>query len=96
MPRDRVRLLGVWQASWEASPDEVLAAEIGKDMTVPVGMGIVVPSHRISEILEMPKVKEHRQKIVEHFKRLDAAAPQPVGRPRASSPATDANPNQEG
>jgi hypothetical protein len=73
MPRDRVRLLGVWQASWDASPDEALAAQVGKAVTVPVGMGIVVPSQRLTEILQMPKVKDDRRKIVEHFKGLEAA-----------------------
>ena len=33
--RDIVKLLGLWQGSWDAPPDEVLAAQTGDDIRVP-------------------------------------------------------------
>jgi hypothetical protein len=58
--RDAVKLLGLWQGAWEAPPDEVLAAQTGDDVRVPVGIGVVVPLDKIIEVLEMPKLKDHR------------------------------------
>lgn len=94
--RAQIRLLGVWQGSWEAPPDEVRAVQgrIAAGVKVPVGMGIVVPSARIVELLEESEVKKNRDEI--HKITEMAAKPQAVARPKtsdeASVPATDANP----
>jgi hypothetical protein len=58
--QSRLYLLGIWQGAWDAPPDEVLAVGRGKDMRVPVGMGVVVPTKRLIEILEPPVLKEKR------------------------------------
>ena len=58
--RDPVKLLGVWQGAWDAPADEVLSAGTGKNMRVSIGVGIVVPSQRIVEILEAPDVSQFR------------------------------------
>lgn len=57
-------MLGVWQGAWEAPPDEVLAAQAGEDVKVPVGIGIVVPFQRIIETLDMPEAKSQRAEII--------------------------------
>lgn len=55
-----VMLLGVWQGSWEATPDEVLAAEtVG--LRVALGVGVVVPSQKVLEILESDPLKRLRE-----------------------------------
>lgn len=81
LPRSTVYLLGVWQASWDAPPDEVMAVETGRDVQVSVGMGIVVPAQRIIEILEMDKVKRLREEnmaFVVPAASLDSVAPAAV------------------
>lgn len=56
-----VFLLGVWQGSFEALPDEILALEIGrKDDRVGVGIGNVVPAHQVREILLGKKLAKAR------------------------------------
>jgi hypothetical protein len=89
-----VILLGLWQGAWDAPPDEVMAAEHGKEVRVPVGMGIVVPAHRILEVLEMPIVKAAREKATNDraassSARLDAAFPAQ----ESTADSTDENPN---
>jgi hypothetical protein len=58
VPTRRSMLLGVWQGAWDAPPSEILAT--GRDMRVPVGMGVVVPISSLVNVLEMPKAKETR------------------------------------
>jgi hypothetical protein len=38
-----IYLIGIWQGAWDAPPGEVIGAERGKNIRVPVGMGVVVP-----------------------------------------------------
>ncbi len=54
-------LLGVWQGAWDASPDEVRATSLGHDVRVPVGMGVVVPASKLSEVLVMDAMKKDRE-----------------------------------
>jgi hypothetical protein len=89
--RDRLKLLGLWQGAWEAPADEVRAAYSGRDIKVPVGMGIVVPCQRIIEFLEMPKVKQFREETLAK-EQLPAAVPQSTTRSGDAAPSTDANP----
>jgi hypothetical protein len=68
-----VFLLGVWQGSWDAPPDEVVAIERGEAIRVPVGMGAVVPVHRLIEILDSQPVTEERQAYMQGFEAKLAA-----------------------
>lgn len=60
-----VRVLGVWQASWDALPDQVMALEGGPANRVPIGLGTVVPAGRLVELLELDEVVEHRKAMYE-------------------------------
>lgn len=60
---EHVKLLGLWQAAWDAPAGEVLTAEHGRQNTVPVGMGIVVPASKIIETLELPAMQEKRKRM---------------------------------
>jgi hypothetical protein len=58
-----IYLIGVWQGAWDAPPDEVLAAERGKSIRVPVGMGVVVPIDHVHRILandELTAMRKNR------------------------------------
>jgi hypothetical protein len=89
-PRNQLRLLGLWQGSWDAPPDEVMTTQTGRGVTVSVGVGIVVPSERIVEVLDMPELKRPR----DEFLASAAANPQSAAISPAASvpPSTDANP----
>jgi hypothetical protein len=43
-PSVQIGLLGLWQGSWDAPPDEVLAVQAGRGARVPVGNGSCDPS----------------------------------------------------
>jgi hypothetical protein len=47
-------LLGVWQASWDNLPGEILVADAkaSENQKVPVGMGVVVPAQKILDVLD--------------------------------------------
>jgi hypothetical protein len=47
----QIHLIGIWQGAWDAPPGEVLGAERGRDVRVPVGMGVVVPIDYVHYIL---------------------------------------------
>ena len=38
-----LRLIGIWQGAWDAPPADVLGAEHGKGIRVPLGIGEVIP-----------------------------------------------------
>ncbi len=80
-------LLGVWQGAWDAKTDAVLTADRGKEMRVPVGMGVVVPAAKLIEVLEMPKLKKEREVYLARGEQNVAASLDAV------PPASDANPN---
>ena len=86
-------LLGLWQGSWDAPPDEIVAIQSGKDVRVSVGMGIVVPAERIIELLEQDEMKKARAEAKDKAA-ASRAAGLDVASPATSSPhASDANPN---
>lgn len=60
-PRNEIYLLGLWQAAWKAPPAEFLGVAQQGHVTVPVGMGVVVPMTQIMEILDLPELKEQRR-----------------------------------
>ena len=58
-PEDALRLLGLFQGAWFAPPDPTTTT-IPRGSIVPVGIGIVVPTSKILEVLDMPKLKSAR------------------------------------
>jgi len=65
-PYTQIELLGLWQGSWTAPPDEFMAADhkfASGGVTVPVGTGIIVSFGKIIELLEMDEVKRARQRF---------------------------------
>jgi hypothetical protein len=89
--RENVKLLGLWQAAWDLPSGEVLSGERGKQVVVPVGMGIVVPASRIVEVLELPVLKEPRNAAKKQRELKNAAEPQATGVEPSGS--TEENPN---
>lgn len=77
--KEHVALLGIWQAAWDAPADEVVAADRGRQITVPVGMGVVVPASKIVEVLELPILKERRDAARRERELSNAAEPQSIG-----------------
>jgi hypothetical protein len=73
--RADLRLLGVWQGSWDAQPDEVLAVEQGNTLRVPVGLGVVVPTQRLIDLLELPEAQAQRQANRDRLERERQAKP---------------------
>jgi hypothetical protein len=73
-------LLGMWQASWDAPPGEILTQERSSAMTVPLGMGIVIPAHHISEVLHMEEFVQARKRLhnaraASNFATMDSGLP---------------------
>jgi len=61
---DQIYLLGVYQAAWFLPPDAVLREGVQARATdvVPVGIGVVVPVHKLVELLNIEDLKEMRAK----------------------------------
>lgn len=68
-PSCDVALLGVWSASWDAQTDEVLSLDQGREVRVPLGLGVVVPTARLIELLESGPVKAQRQMFHDAMKK---------------------------
>ena len=83
--KDQIYLLGLWQAAWEAPAGEVITVDRGKSLTVPVGMGVVVPASKIVEILELEELKRFRQQAKAATDAAVAATPQGVGRSKSET-----------
>lgn len=66
-PSCDVMLLGVWSASWEAQTDAVLSLDKGREARVPLGLGVVVPTSRLVELLESGPVKSQRDELWEAY-----------------------------
>lgn len=64
-PSNDVMLLGVWSGSWDASPDEALSLDQGREVRVPLGLGVVVPTHRLLELLTSDDVAVQRKSILD-------------------------------
>jgi hypothetical protein len=84
-PSVQVGLLGLWQGSWDAPPDEVMGIPAGRGMRVPVGMGIVVPAQKIVETLEQHELKDMRGRVKAMRERLAASN---VASPDSALPMT--------
>jgi hypothetical protein len=57
-------LLGIYQAAWFLPPDAILREGVKARVSdvVPVGIGVVVPIHKLVELLETDELKEMRAK----------------------------------
>ncbi len=102
VPVERLFLLGLWSSSWDAPPDEVLAAQAGKQNRVPVGIGVVVSAQKIEEALRHEELIEMRKhiKAIREAQAADAAATTDSALPMANlsggaseTAGVDANPN---
>ena len=60
LPRADILLLGIWQSSWEARPDDVMALDHTGDVRVPVGIGVVVPVSKLVDLLNTQELKTQR------------------------------------
>ncbi|GAA0645080.1 trypsin-like peptidase domain-containing protein [Brevundimonas lenta] len=72
-PSCDVSLLGIWSGSWDAQTDEVLSVDQGREVRVPLGLGVVVPTSRLLELLETEPVKAQRQMLLDAIQK--AAVP---------------------
>jgi hypothetical protein len=92
-----VRILGVYQGSWDGEPGKILAADrnfVDNRRRVPVGMGLVVPGERIIELIRNhPAIKEERRKQREARLKRDAATMDSALPSSSSDSPNDANPN---
>ncbi len=63
-PQAKVHLFGLFVGSWSLPPSEELKGEIPKNgnLTVPAGVGVVVPAEKIIQLLEQTDVREAREK----------------------------------
>jgi hypothetical protein len=52
--RPELKLLGVWQGSWDTNLVE-------KSQRAPIGMGIVTPAYRLIELLNSEPLAENRR-----------------------------------
>jgi hypothetical protein len=90
--RQDLLLLGIWQGSWDAPPDEILAmasTATARDR-VPVGMGIVVPAQKIEDVLLLPEVVESRNHVKAQIEAASAAASADAAMPVARTTVEDA------
>jgi hypothetical protein len=83
LARSDLYLLGVWQGAWDAPADEVLATDRGRELRVPVGMGVVVPATKLIEVLETPELQERRAEG--EMRRESQAAAKPDASPISGS-----------
>lgn len=80
-------LLGVWQSAWNAPPDELKALSVQKGVTVPVGMGLVMPAYRIIEILESDQLRLQRETLTKQRDAENAASEQLAPSTTAGNPS---------
>ncbi len=89
-PEAKLYLLGVFQGAWFAPPDPTVAGTVRARQgdVVPVGVGIVVPAHKLIELLETPEMQENRTKRtpISFVKKTSVSEP-------TAPPAKDENPN---
>jgi hypothetical protein len=87
-PESEIRLLGLFQGAWFLPPDDPLRKAVqSKDGdVVPVGLGVVVPSYKIIELLEEPALADERAK-------RPAVGARKATVSEVAPPATDENPN---
>jgi len=88
-----LQLLGVYSGAWEGEPSAAIVSDrnCGPDKRIPVGMGIVVPSEKILELVkDHPELRKRRAGIREEKSALDRNAVTDSG-----PPASDAKPQSK-
>jgi hypothetical protein len=92
LPETKIFLLGMLQGAWFLPPDDPLRKSVHAKAgdVVPVGLGIVVPAHKITELLEVDELKKERaaKAPLVLARKLKAS-----GAPESAAPASDENPN---
>jgi hypothetical protein len=69
-------VLGMYIGAWDAEPGKILSKDRGIDgkYRVPVGVGLVVPSEKIIEVIENhPELKMQREEELKRFQKSKAA-----------------------
>jgi hypothetical protein len=76
LSREQLYLLGVWQGAWDAKPGEALAADRGgRDIRVPVGIGVVTPAIKLIELMESSELQKQREELGQRRAAQTAAMP---------------------
>jgi hypothetical protein len=57
----QIYLIGIWQGAWDAPPGEIISAERGENIRVPIGMGVVVPIDHVHYILANKELTDMRK-----------------------------------
>jgi hypothetical protein len=65
-----VYLLGLWHGAWEINEGDVIGMTAVRH---PAGYGIVVPAYKILEVLDVPKLKERREKLIDRYVQAEEA-----------------------
>jgi hypothetical protein len=88
-PRQDVFILGLWQGSWDVPAGQGIGS--GR---IPAGMGIVVPSRKIRETLDLEPLRLMREGIKERQQRERAANPDSTDSalPVAGAPVVESGP----
>lgn len=81
-------LLGVWRGAWFGSPADGTLAP--KDSRVPFGVGTVVPTTKLCEVVEQKELSEMRNKMVNAELAKNADVPLSIGSARGIEKAGDA------
>lgn len=87
----KLHFLGMWQGSWDAPPEQILGLAHGREVRVPVGMGVVVPADHIHAVLEGDELKKIRETLKNKAKSAGAASLDVAAVPRDPQ-SNDANP----
>jgi len=58
-----VWLLGLWHGGWEDEPRKMLAIPKNRKVNAPIGMGITIPTTKIIEVIDQPKLKDIRNAV---------------------------------
>ena len=66
-PELPVRLMGIWMSAWDAPPAQAIAVERGVDVRVSLGFGIVVPTFKLIELLDLPEERSRRAEARKHM-----------------------------
>jgi hypothetical protein len=56
-------LLGIWTDAWFGNPSEIIRLPAGKNIKVPLGIGVAVPAIKLIEILNGPELSARRKSL---------------------------------
>jgi hypothetical protein len=89
-----VDLLGIYTGAWDGEPGAILEKDrnLRGGIRVPVGIGTVVPSWKLIELLESESMKKHREAVLQQGKGKHAAS---ADADFGASSASDVNPTHQ-